>query len=222
MRPFLRILDVLLSTVTNGEVRLRVGDHASNTGLSDSEAMWSPDGFIGRPNAPDSRGACQVVALTDGNVRRVVGCRDNRFIDKVGTLAEGDRVIVTDAACRVLIKKETASVALYTEAQSDNASMMINVHGADDAIQLIHGGGSYVEVKRDKLVLSCGKASLTLNADGSIQLLGTNIGLNAPSGNIGIVGPQGEIPPAPPMASILCGPSGMAGVPALHWTISPL
>lgn len=222
MRAFLRVLDVLLSTVTNGEVRLRVGDHASNTGLSDSEAMWSPDGFIGRPNAPDSRGACQVVALTDGNVRRVVGCRDNRFIDKVGTLAEGDRAIVTDGECRIMVKREDESVTLFTAAQSDGASMMVTMNGADDTIQVVHGGGSYIEVKRDSIVLAAGSASLTLNADGSIQLLGTNIGLNAPSGNIGIVGPQGEIPPAPPMASILCGPSGMAGVPALHWTISPL
>jgi hypothetical protein len=222
MRAALRILDVLLSTITNGEIRLRVGDKASNTGLSDNESMWSPDGFIGRPNAPDSRGACQVVAITDGQERRIVGCRDNRFADKVGTLAEGDRAIVTDGECRIMVKRADESVTMFTAAQSDGASMMVTMNGADDTIQVVHGGGSYIEVKRDSIVLSAGGASLSLNADGTIQLLGTYIGLNAPGGNLGIVGPQGEIPPAAPMASIVCGPSGMAGAPALHWTVSPV
>lgn len=222
MAWYFRVLDALLSTVTSGEVRLRVGNHVTNEGWGDNVAMWGTDGFVARPNAPDGRGACQVLALQDGNGYRCIGSRDNRNADKVGALAEGDRAIVTDGECRVFVKKATESVTLYTAAQSDGASIMVTISGADDTIQIMHGGGTYVEVKRDKLVLSAGgAASLTLNADGSIQLMGTYIGLNAPGGNLGLVGPQGEIPPAAPVASILCGPSGIAGAPALHWTVSP-
>ena len=221
---YFRVLDALLSTVTSGEVRLKIGNKATNEGYGDGVAMWGTDGFIARPNAPDSRGACQVLALQDGNNYRCIGARDNRIADKVGTLAEGDRAIVTDAECRVLVKKATEAVTLYTAAQNGGASLMVTVSGEDDGtIQLIHGGGAYVTVDKDKIVASVGgKASITLNGDGSIQIIGTYIGLNAPGGNLGLVGPSGESPPAAPLASILAGPSGMAGVPAAHWTVSPV
>lgn len=219
---YFRVLDVLLSTVTSGEVRLKIGNKATNEGYGDGVAAWGTDGFIARPNAPDARGACQVLALQDGNNYRCIGARDNRIADKVGTLAEGDRAIVTDAECRVLVKKATEAVTLYTAAQNGGASIMVTVSGEDDGtIQLIHGGGAYVEVLKDKIVASAGGSSITIDA-GGVQIVGAYIGLNAPGGNLGLLGPQGEMPPAAPLASIVCGPSGMAGVPCAHWTVSPL
>lgn len=219
---YFRVLDALLSTVTSGEVRLKIGNKATNEGYGDGVAMWGTDGFIARPNAPDARGACQVLALQDGNNYRCIGARDNRIADKVGTLAEGDRAIVTDAECRVIVKKATEAVTLYTAAQNGGASIMATVSGeGDGTIQLIHGGGAYVTVDKDKIVASAGGSSITIDA-GGVQVVGAYIGLNAPGGNLGLVGPQGEMPPAAPLASIVCGPSGMAGVPCAHWTVSPL
>ncbi len=219
---YFRVLDVLLSTVTSGEVRLKIGNKATNEGYGDGVAAWGTDGFIARPNAPDSRGACQVLALQDGNNYRCIGARHNRIADKVGTLAEGDRAIVTDAECRVLVKKATEAVTLYTASQDDGASIMVTVSGeGPGTIQLIHGGGAYVEVNKDKIVASAGGSSITIDA-GGVQIVGAYIGLNAPGGNLGLVGPQGEMPPAAPVASLLCGPTGMAAVPCAHWTVSPL
>lgn len=218
----IRCLDALDSSATGGVVRIKVGDAASNEGLSSDCGVWGTGGFVSRPDLPSSAGACEVLTVTDGNERRVIGTRDRRQADKVGTLDEGDRAIVGSSAARILVKKGESAVVQYTEATSDGSSIMTVLSGEEDKYQVIHGGGAYFELKRDSVAIGVGKASIVLNKDGSIQLMGTYISLAAPGGNLGLVGPQGEQPPAAPVASILAGPTGMAGVPCLHWTVSPL
>lgn len=217
----IRCLDVLDSTAENGVVRFKVGDAASNEGLTSDCGVWGTDGFVSRPDLPSTAGACQVLTVTDGHDRRVIGSRDSRNADKVGALEEGDRAIVGSSAARLFVKKGKKSVVLYTEDDDGGASMLINIEGESGKIQIIHGGGASFEMSKDTIVLSAGGSSLEIGPNG-ISAIGAHIGLNAMSGNLGIIGPQAESPPAAPLASIVCGPSGMAGVPCLHWTVSPV
>lgn len=217
----IRCLDALDSSADNGVVRIKVGDAASNEGLSSDCGVWGTGGFVSRPDLPSSAGACEVLTVTDGNERRVIGTRDKRQADKVGTLEEGDRAIVGSSPARLFVKAGKKSVVLYTEDDDGGSSMLINIEGESGKIQIIHGGGASFEMSKDTIVLSAGGSSLEIGPKG-ISAIGAHIGLNAMSGNLGIIGPQGESPPLAPVASVLCGPTGMAGVPCLHWTVSPV
>lgn len=216
----IRCLDALDSTADNGVVRIKVGDAASNEGYSADCGVWGVGGFVSRPDLPSAAGACEVLTVTDGNERRVIGTRDKRHAPKVGTLEEGDRAIVGSSPARLFVKAGKKSVVLYTE-DDDGSSMLINVEGESGKIQIIHGGGASFEMSKDTIVLSAGGSSLEIGPKG-ISAIGAHIGLNAMGINLGIIGAQGESPPMAPLSSVMCGPTGMAAVPCLHVTVSPV
>lgn len=217
----IRCLDALDSTADNGVVRIKVGDAASNEGYSADCGVWGVGGFVSRPDLPSAAGACEVLTVTDGNERRVIGTRDKRQADKVGTLEEGDRAIVGSSPARLFVKAGKKSVVLYTEDDDGGSSMLINVEGESGKIQIIHGGGASFEMSKDTIVLSAGGSSLEIGPKG-ISAIGAHIGLNAMGINLGIIGAQGESPPMAPLSSVMCGPTSMAAVPCLHVTVSPV
>lgn len=217
----IRCLDALDSTADNGVVRIKVGDAASNEGYSADCGVWGVGGFVSRPDLPSAAGACEVLTVTDGNERRVIGTRDKRQADKVGALDEGDRAIVGSSPARLFVKAGKKSVVLYTEDDDGGSSMLINVEGESGKIQIIHGGGASFEMSKDTIVLSAGGSSLEIGPKG-VSVIGAHIGLNAMGINLGIIGAQGESPPMAPLSSVMCGPTGMAAVPCLHVTVSPV
>ena len=217
----IRCLDALDSTADNGVVRIKVGDAASNEGYSADCGVWGVGGFVSRPDLPSSAGACEVLTVTDGNERRVIGTRDKRHASKVGTLEEGDRAIVGSSPARLFVKAGKKSVVLYTEDDDGGSSMLINVEGESGKIQIIHGGGASFEMSKDTIVLSAGGSSIEIGPKG-ISAIGAHIGLNAMGINLGIIGAQGESPPMAPLSSVMCGPTSMAAVPCLHVTVSPV
>ena len=130
--------DVVLSTPENGQVRVNLGDVDRGTGYGVSTPVWGPDGYLARPNDPEN-GACQALYLTDGQNRRAVAFCDNRFAAQAGTLAPGDRMIVTNAACRIYMKQATAQAGIYTEAASEppvgGKGMTVDLNGDDGKIE---------------------------------------------------------------------------------------
>lgn len=136
---YLEVVDVTLAETEDGKPRVNVGDKQSGVGTGASVPLWgSGDGFVGVPNAPNSNGTAQAVVLVEGNQQRVIAIRDYRTIDKAGTLAEGDRAIVSDSQAWLLLDKSADSIELRSLGEVAGA-MKVIVDGANNRIQLSVG-----------------------------------------------------------------------------------
>ena len=209
--------DVLGSTAENGDVRVNLGDSTTNEGEGADCPWWaSGNSFVSRPANPDDDGACETIYTRQGNQRVVTACRDARYAEKAGELQPGDAAIVGPGDARLLCKASTHTIALFSQDKTNNdASMMVSVGGESGTI-LIMAGSTYIELRKDKIVLSTGGAMFSLTAQ-DIQAFASYIAFNANKGNLGVVG---VVPPPPGVNSILSGPSGMIGVPSPGWTVT--
>lgn len=213
------IRDVTASSMESGDVRVNVGSAITNEGEGSDGPWWANgDGFVSRPNGPGADGACKALFLRHGNKKICIASRDGRYSSKAGELQPGDRAIVSRGEARFLLKAENDSVTLYTaNQQDDDSSMMITAVGETGTI-LIANGGAYIEMKKDKIVMSAGKAMLVLDGlTGAASFFASHFAANAKSGNLGVVG---AIPPPTGVNSILVGATGMAGIPSAFWTIA--
>ena len=187
--------DILATEATDGEVRAQLGDAALGKGFAQEVAIYGVDGFVGRPNPPDAEGnAAQALYLQDGDDAQIFGTRDNRWVDKVGTMDPGDRGIITDADARVFVKQVRSAVVLYTLNQPADASMLIDLGGAEGKIRIVNGG-AVVEMENDVINLSVnGGGGIKISADG-VTISGSAIQLVAEVVQLGQLGP-GVPPPA--------------------------
>lgn len=209
--------DVLGSTAESGDVRVNLGDSLTNEGEAADCPWWaSGNAFVSRPADPDDNGACEAIYTRHGNQRVVTSARDARYAEKAGTLEPGDSAIVGPGDGRLLNKAATHTIALFTQDKTNNdESMMVSVGGENGTLLLVVGS-TYIELKKDKIVLSTGGAMFSLTAQ-DIQAFASYIAFNANKGNLGVVG---VVPPPPGVNSILSGPSGMVGVPSPGWTVT--
>jgi hypothetical protein len=220
--------DIIETDASTGEIRAKIGNSATGLGYMAELPMYGPDGFVGRPNQPSENGAsAQAFYIYDGDGAVIVGTRDNRYAEKVGEMAPGDRAIITDGEARVLIKREGDSVFIMTENQQTGKTMILEMNGADGVAQLFNGN-CWFSMTGDTITLSAGDSSgsamIMLNARG-IHFMGANFFCGTAGGHFGyMVPPTATSPgvaPQEPAQSILFGPSGVAGAPSLSWTISP-
>jgi len=213
-----RLVDVLLSEVTNGEVRLNVGDKTEGLGEAVKVPHLGTDGFVSRPNDPDENGACIALVACEGNQKFSIGQCDNRYASKTGALEPGDRAIVSKGEARFLLKNADDALTLYTaNADDGGTTQTIDLNGSTGTT-LILNGKSFIEIKKDGISIVCGAAGITLSADGTIQMFGGHCAINTSGGNLGVIG---VVPPPPGITSIMCGPTGLAAVPCKSWTINP-
>ncbi len=216
------VADILASSVEDGEVRVNLGYAATGKGIGAEQAYWGLDGFFSRPNdpKPDGSEAAMALYIVDGEDKRVVASRDNRFADKVGDMQPGDRAIVTDADARVLIKKNGNSVTLYTVSEPDNTDIQVHLDGASGFLEG-RCGGSWIKLTNDKVTIGAagGKCIITVSAKG-VQIDGENFICATAGGMLGVIAPMVPPPPAP-AGSILFGPVGATGLPSTRWTVAP-
>lgn len=220
--PKLDVADILATEITGGEVRANLGFSDTGKGIGASEPMWfGADGFISRPADPDDDGACMALYYAEGNDKRLISYRDNRFADKVGALEPGDRAIIGPSEARVFVKAADGSVSLYTASKPDGGQTMLVNLNAETGEVTISCAGSWIKMKNDSIVMGVagGKAMLTLDEKG-LQVDGDSFRCATKSGHLGVLGPQA--PPLAPIASIIIGPSGILGVPSASWTCSPV
>jgi len=163
------IADIVGSFQDDGEVRVNLGNAADGVGFASEEPMYGPDGFIGMPNEPSDDGACQAIYLVDGDRKRVVGTRDNRWLDKVGALKPGDRAIITDSPARILLKRDGDKVVLYTETSSEK-TMMLVLDGSGDQIMAVCGD-NYMRLTVDAFEVNVGGNLLRIDAE-TIKVIG--------------------------------------------------
>lgn len=213
------VADILATETADGEVRCNLGYSDSGKGIGAGEAMWfGSDGFVGRPNDPDEDGACMAWFFADGNDKRILAVRDNRWSDKVGELEPGDRAIISSGEARLLLKVGNDSITLYTESQPDQQSMMVALSGEDGEIT-ISCAGSWIKMSNDSIVMGVkgGKAMLTIDENG-VQVDGNQFRCATLSGHLGVISPL--VPPPVGLMSIVAGPIGIIGVGSPKWTVS--
>ncbi len=215
------VADILATETCGGEVRANIGFSDTGKGIGANEAMWwGSDGFISRPNDPDDDGACMAWFFADGNDRRLLAYRDNRFADKVGELEPGDRAIISSGEARFFLKTGNDSVTLYTESQVDDGqSMMVSLEGSTGEIT-ISTAGAFIKMKNDEITIGVagGKTIVTIDESG-VQIDGNQFRCATKSGHLGILGPQ--VAPLVGANSILGGLTGLAAVPSTAWTVAP-
>jgi hypothetical protein len=135
---YLEVVDVTLAESEDGQPRVNVGDTQSGVGTGASIPLWgSGDGFVGVPNAPDGDGSAQAVVLVEGHSQRVIAIRDNRFVQQAGTLAEGDRAIVTDSEAALFLDKSGDSIELRSV--GGVGTLRVLVDGVNNRIRLSVG-----------------------------------------------------------------------------------
>lgn len=108
-----QICDVLGSTVTEGEVRLNIGDSTDGKGWGANIPLWGQHGFASRPADPSSAGNAMAIVLRDGHQQRVGWVRDNRFAPLVGTLKPGESMMFGPAG-QFIRTHQDGSITLFT------------------------------------------------------------------------------------------------------------
>lgn len=214
------ILDVLASDTDDGEIRLHIGDSTDPDGGIDNDVVpWGPDGFIARPNDPDDDGAAQVLYLVDGQEKRGLGTSDKRWASHAADLDPGDRAIVSACPTRLVLKRATTTITLYTET-SDGKPIRLDVNGHDGTVTIsVAGaaGNSSVQMAPDTVTMSVdGGGSLVIDKNG-VHVNGPLLDVNTPRGNLGTIA---GMPPPSGTNSLLFGPTGMAAAPSANWTIA--
>lgn len=214
------VADILATEVINGEVRANIGYSDTGKGIGAGEGCWwGADGFISRPADPDDAGACMAWFFADGNDRRLLAYRDNRFSSRVGELEPGDKMIVSVGEARFMLKAGDDSISLYTESQPDEQSMMVSLDGKNGKTT-ISCAGSWIEITNDGITMGVkgGKTMVTIDEDG-LQIDGNSFRCATKSGHLGVLAPQ--VPPVAPALSIVVGPTGLTGVGSTSWTVTP-
>jgi hypothetical protein len=161
-------------------------------------------GLTALPAPPDEKGEAELVAIegVGGFTACAVGGRDTRCSDVAGKLKAGETCLHNtggDAAkrSRVLLKEDCASIIV-----GNNLVLMLDRKNSKITIT---GFGHIFEMSTEQgitMMTKGGKSCLHLMDDGTIDIICSTL-------NIG-----GASAPATPATSVLCGVSGLTGVPA--------
>ena len=210
----LDIADVILSTVTNGDVRVNIGDSTTNAGVDASVPVFGTDGFVSRPNDADADGAATAIYGFFGDQKIVIGSRDRRYASKVGNLLPGDRAIVSKGNARFLLKNARDAVTLYTEAQSGGTSMLVSIDGQAGKVTAAHGLNK-VEIgeKTIELSINGGPAIILDGNTNSITIRANTVNIDGGFVTLGLL-PGGVRPTVLNVQSVLYGVAGQVGVPS--------
>lgn len=215
---FIGVEDIVQSTAEGGEIRVTLGDSRADLGIAPNTPIWGGGGFISRPADPGEEGAAQGLYINDGNKRRIIAWRDNRFATKAGSLEPGASAIVCDRDARVMVKSTNNLVTLYSvNSQDGDSSMMVSVDGSTGEITIACGASFITMTKTSIALVVGGKTSLLLDEFGA-YISGAECCLSAARGSIGLM-PGGAPAIIPPTNGIQYGPA--IGIPSTSWVIAP-
>jgi len=220
--PTFRKYDVLSTELgDSGEIRVKLGDAASDGGAYDNAAWWGAAGYYQRPKDADDDGSCQALCSIEGSNVRCVATRDNRLVEKYGQLKPGDSGLFGYGDAAVVVKDASDSVTLITKNHADNdQTMVVQLNGDKGELSIVIGGNSgtsMIKVKPGMIVLGVDNGgSITIDSQG-VHITGNTFDCATGGGNFGVVG--GIAPPAGAF-SVLVGPTGNAASPASKWTMA--
>lgn len=211
----INIADCLSTTVdpTTFSILAQVGNASSPEVYSDNNEIWSPPGLISIPagitKIPTSV-APQLVYLERPDQNIVIGHKDTRLQDIIGTLQPGETCLFGGGATgtaqgRILIKAD-GGINLYTTVgnAAGNNGLGMFLSAAQDTIQITtSGGNAYVANPSSVTLMTNGAASgITLNTDGTANLIATK-GLQIDGASISIGSGTAGLPLAPTNAAVI-------------------
>lgn len=215
--------DILSVTLEEGELRVALGDSATNVAEIPDATFWALDGFFSRPKPPDENGACQALYERSGNAWRIVGTKDNRLVEKYGELADGDRAIVGYSSARIIIKDASDSITLLTQNHATgngDATMLAQLSGKNGEWVIMVGGAdgtALFKMKSGMIHMAVEGASFTLDKDGP-HFTGKNADIATGGGNLGTIA---GVPPAPGVNAVTMGAVGQTAVGSTKWVVAP-
>jgi hypothetical protein len=212
------MFDVLFSDAENGEPRVNVGDDNDGGGRAAGLGMWGVAGFVSMPDAPDGDGAAQVITIQDGQQKRVIASRDNRWSSRAGALAPGDRAIVSSSKARFILKKATDLIALITENAKDGGySQMLALDGASGENTILNSGCVVKQTKDSFTIAIDGGPSFVMNKEG-VTITAANIWIAGGGVQVGVM--PGNLPPPPVTNSAAISAAGPANLISSTVTIA--
>ncbi len=207
--------DILDTSVDSGEVRCSLGYADGEVGIGSEVPIYGIGTILARPADATNGEAAMAIYTQSGNQKHVFAWRDNRYSEKAGSLSPGDTAIVCTQDARIFVKDSTSAAVMYSVNQTSDDSMILEVNGQEGEIRIVNGKSAIV-ITKDKITITNGKTTLLFDDDGLFGY-GAHCGLNFNGGNLGTL--VADAPPIPGVMSLLLGPTGMAGVPSLKWTI---
>jgi hypothetical protein len=187
----LEVLDILVTTDSDGEPRLKVGDYASGQGVGQDCIFLAATGFVSQPNPPDGSGNCgTAIAWTPGDDRLVIAAIDNRYIAKAGGLSLGDCAIVSNCDAYLKLTQAGNTITLGALAQGltlsvNAAAQSVGMATSKGALQIgptgiganwLPGGGINVAFNMTSTLAElsfagpAGLAAIVLGVDGSVKI----------------------------------------------------
>lgn len=215
-----RGLDVLNTVVdsTTKVITAMLGDSTNEETTSANAEWWQHVGFASRPSKPTKGSAsAQCVVLKASDVDAVIASRDVRGEAIKGNLSYGETCIYASgedgtSQGRILLKTD-GSVNLYTRVGNTDggAGMVIMLTPSTNTISLVNGLGYGIIIDADGVKITAGGSGsgLTLNANGSVKLIGT--GQTQIDGSTVLLGSVA----VPVVNAALHGPTGISGAPSL-------
>lgn len=144
--------DIVGIDIDNSEQRLRLGDAVREEGWAKDVAVFGLAGFVSAPLPPENGEAAQALYINSGNRLRVIGTKDNRIAAKAGSLQPGDCAMFCDNEARILLKRDTDTVSMYSVNQATDQSMLAAVNGQDGVISLVNGE-AFLEIGADYIAM---------------------------------------------------------------------
>jgi hypothetical protein len=207
--------DILTTTVdaVTKKITAQLGSVVGQTVDTDGAEWWQHVGIATRPPKPEAgKKAAQALVLRMGDHDIVLASQDLRGLELYGALDHGETCIYApgedgEGQARILLKKD-GSVSLFTKQgnTSGGTGMLIQVDAANNAIRLLNADGHGIIIDSDGIKLTAGNAALSLNADGSLALVGT--GQAQVDGGSIVLGSVA----VPGVNSVLTGVTGLVGV----------
>lgn len=181
------IADILATDVNSGEVRVNLGDLFDGKGIAAGAPMWGQYGFASRPADPDAAGGCMAIYYVDGNQKRVLLTRDNRYVVNIGDLQPGGAVQFNDTGSFHQIQGGSGLQILYVPFDRDSDGVAQKAHSismdpaeGNEHIAVVHAKGQCLILNQDGDALlksANGQHCIGVNDEGIVmsglmQLLG--------------------------------------------------
>jgi hypothetical protein len=216
----IQLKDILGSTkgAETGTILLQTGDVGTGFTETDSVEYWQTSGIYSCPPSPTpGKSATQACVIRRGDTDICIATRDLRGQSLAGDVGPGETMIFAAGADgasqgRMLLKNDS-SVNIYTKSNPGAQGMAIMLTPSSDTFSINTAAGTSIVGTPTSLTLTVGAASLTLNSDGSIQLVGT--GQVQVDGSSILLGSQA----VPGVNSALVGPTGISGRASLKCVI---
>lgn len=199
--------DVVGVDIVDSEARLRLGDAVREEGWAKDVPMFGLAGFVSAPLPPENGESAQALYVRSGNRLRVIGTRDNRIATKAGSLQPGDSAIFCDNEARLLLKRDTDTISMYSVNQSTDQSMLAAVNGADGVISLVNGE-AFIEIGADYIALGVKDGCTVKIGKDSVDVFGNAFQAATNQVFLAWQAPGTVMPPPVPTNAVAVGVAG--------------